>query len=87
MWDVHPVRGYHGMGFRSRMNKPVMDCGASVASHTIVSVPCSTESGASRPPMSVFTQPGQTELTAIFESASAAATWAVTPLSAVFEML
>jgi hypothetical protein len=37
--------------------------------------------------MSVLTHPGQTELTAMFESRSAAANWPVTPLSAVFEML
>ncbi len=75
------------MGLRSRMNRPVMDCGASVASHMIVSAPSSMERGASRPPMSVLTQPGQTELTAMLESASAAANWPVTPLSAVLEML
>ena len=82
-----PMAGYQGMGLRSRMNKPVMDWGASVASHTIVSAPCSTVSGASWPPMSVLTHPGQTELTAMWESRSAAANWPVTPLSAVLEML
>ena len=69
------------------MNKPVIDCGASVASHTIESAPSWSERVASLPPMSVLTHPGQTEFTAMFESASAAANLLVTPLIALFEML
>jgi hypothetical protein len=59
-------------------------CGASVASHTIVSAPFSTERVAPGPPMSVRTQPGQTEFTANFGSATASCE--VTPFRAVFEM-
>jgi hypothetical protein len=55
-----------------------------VASQTIMSAPSSTERVAFLPPMSVCTQPGQTEFTANF--GSAAASYDVTPLSAVFEM-
>ena len=56
---------YHqAMGFRSRRNWPVRVCGASSASQTIVSAPSSTERGAASPPISVRTQPGETEFTA-----------------------
>ena len=78
---------YQGIDLRSRRNSPVNFAGASVTSQTGVSAPCSTVRGAPSPPISVRTQPGQTELTAIFFLPSAEASWVVTALSAVFEML
>ena len=59
-------------------------CGASAASHTIVSAPSSTERVAPCPPISVRTHPGQTEFTANFGNAVASCD--VTSLSAVFEI-
>src|ERR1043166_10277596 len=79
--------GHHGISFRSRKNLPVSSRGAAVASHTIVSAPSATERGAFGPPMSVRTQPGQTEFTPMPLLRNAAASWRVTALSAVFEML
>src|SRR5262249_52362705 len=76
---------HHGISLRSRRNFPVNLCGASLASHTIVSAPSSTERVAFPPPMSVRTQPGQTALTANF--GNAATSCDVTPFSAAFEML
>src|SRR6184192_2304294 len=75
---------HHGISLRSRRNLPVRACGASLASHTIVSAPSSTERFAFSPPMSVRTQPGHTEFTANFGNAAASCT--VTPFNAVFEM-
>src|SRR5437762_10762291 len=77
-------RDYQGITFRSRKNLPVSFCGASAASQTMPVAPSPTERLAFGPPMSVRTQPGQTELTANF--GKAAASCEVTPLSAVFEM-
>ena len=59
------------MGWRSRRKLPVRFWGASVASHTIVSAPSSTERGAPEPLRSVRTQPGQTEFTEKFGNATA----------------
>src|SRR5437660_11450594 len=78
------VTFYQGISFRSRKNFPVSFCGASLASHTIVSAPSSTDRVAPCPPISVRTQPGQTEFIANF--GSAVANCDVTPLSAVFEI-
>src|SRR5947207_5376810 len=75
---------HHGISFRSRQNLPVSLRGASVASQTIVSAPCATVRVAPAPPMSVCTQPGQTELTAM--PGRAAASCRVTALSAAFEI-
>src|SRR6266513_5850012 len=77
-------RCHHGMTLRSRQNLPVSVCGASVASQTIPEAPSATERVAFDPPMSVRTQPGQTELMANF--GKAAASWEVTPFNAVLEM-
>src|SRR6058998_2663947 len=75
---------HQGISFRSRKNFPVSFCGASAASQTIVFAPSSTERVAPCPPISVRTQPGQTEFTANF--GNAVASCEVTALSAVFEM-
>src|SRR5262245_2973885 len=75
---------HHGISLRSRKNFPVNFCGASVASHTMVFAPSSTERAAPCPPISVRTHPGQTEFTA--KLGNAAASCDVTPLSAVLEM-
>src|SRR3954447_5142591 len=73
-----PERGfYQEMTFRCWKNLPVSFCGASVASQTIPLAPCSGDSDAFEPPMSVRTQPGQTEFTANFGNADAS--WTVTP--------
>src|SRR4029453_19589086 len=53
---------YHSMALRSRKTPPVGPSSGSVASHTVVSTPCSTDRGADGPPMSVRTQPGSTAL-------------------------
>src|SRR5205085_2908142 len=79
-----PNRDYHGMTLRSRQNLPVSFCGASAASQTMPAAPSAMERVAFDPPMSVRTQPGQTELTAKF--GRAAASCEVTPFNAVFEM-
>src|SRR6266404_1783746 len=75
---------HHGITLRSLQNLPVSVCGASAASQTMPDAPSATERVAFAPPISVRTQPGQTELTA--KSARAAASWTVTPFSAVLEM-
>ena len=75
---------YQGITFRSLKNLPVIDCGASDANHTTPEAPSATERVAFEPPISVRTQPGHTEFTANF--GSAAASCAVTPFNAVFEM-
>src|SRR5947208_13942638 len=75
---------YQGITFRSLKNLLVIECGASDASHTTPEAPSAIERVALEPPMSVRTQPGQTELTANF--GKAAASCAVTPFNAVFEM-
>src|SRR5438046_9382714 len=72
------------MTLLSRQNLPVSFCGASTASQTMPVAPSPTERLAFGPPMSVRTQPGQTELTANF--GKAAASCEVTPFNAVFEM-
>jgi len=46
-----------------RTNLPRSEAGASSASQTAVSAPCVTSRSAFGPTMSVFTQPGQMELT------------------------
>src|SRR5262245_1770500 len=76
---------HHVISARSRKNLPVSVAGASLASHTIVAAPSSTERSALLPPMSVRTHPGQTELTEIFCAASDLANMIVAPLSANFE--
>src|SRR6266403_1940543 len=73
---------HHGITLRSLQNLPVSVCGASAASQTIPEAPSATERVASAPPISVRTQPGQTELTANF--GKAAASCEVTPFNAVF---
>src|SRR5205085_6135827 len=73
-----------GMTLRCWKNLPVSFCGASATSQTIPFAPCSGDNDAFEPPMSVRTQPGQTEFTANFGSAAASCT--VTPFNAVFEM-
>src|SRR5215471_21368608 len=78
------LQNHQGISLRSRRNLAVRSCGASLASHTMVSAPSSTERLAFWPPISVRTQPGHTEFTANFGNAAASCT--VTPLSAVFEM-
>ena len=75
---------HQGITFRSRQNFPVSCWGASAASQTMPEAPSATERVAFEPPMSVRTQPGQTEFTANFDNAAASCT--VTPLTAVFEM-
>src|SRR5664279_4499289 len=64
-------RNHQGMAFRSLQNLPVSSWGASDASQTIPLAPSPTERVAFDPPMSVRTQPGQTELTANFGKAAA----------------
>ena len=64
---------------------PVNSGGASVASHTAVSAPSSTDRGAVGPPISVRTQPGHMEFTAILSPCRVLASMRVTPLSASFE--
>jgi hypothetical protein len=49
---------HHPMTLRSRKNFPLNVCGASVASHTAVSAPSSTDRVALAPPISVRTHPG-----------------------------
>src|SRR5829696_7985795 len=56
---------YQGIGRRSRKKPPVGPLSGRVAAQTGVSAPSSTERVAPDPPMSVRTQPGQTELTRI----------------------
>ena len=73
------IPGYHGIVFLSRRNLPLKDCGASAASQTIPDAPSATERVAFAPPISVRTQPGQTEL--IAKSGNAAASWTVTSLN------
>src|SRR5262245_17867750 len=75
---------HQGISLRSRKNFPVSFCGASLASHTMVSAPSSTERVAFDPPISVRTQPGQTEFTANFGNAVASCD--VTPSNAVIEL-
>src|SRR5207245_4433542 len=75
---------HHGITLRSCKNLPVSFCGASAASQTIPSAPSSTDRVALAPPISVRTQPGQTEFTA--NLGSAAASCEVTPFKAVLEM-
>src|SRR4029453_5514634 len=72
------------MTLRSRQNLPVSSCGAATASQTMPVAPSPTERVALAPPMSVWTQPGQTELTANF--GKAVASCVVTPFNAVFEI-
>src|SRR5204862_197681 len=43
--------GHHGISLRSRRNLPVRSCGASLASHTIVSAPSCTDRVAFAPPL------------------------------------
>src|SRR5437763_12885702 len=76
-------RSHHGITFRSFTNFAVMSCGASLASQTMPDAPSAIERVAFSPPISVRTQPGQTQFTA--KSGSAAASWTVTPFSAVLE--
>ena len=78
----HP---HHGISSRSRKNLPVSSSGASVASRTAVSAPSSTDRGAVGPPISVRTQPGHVEFTAILSPCRALASMRVSPLSASFE--
>src|SRR4051794_30814688 len=59
--DEGALKAHHGMGARSRKKPPVGPSSGRVAAHVIVSAPSSTERGAPAPPMSVRTQPGQTE--------------------------
>jgi len=61
--EISNPRHHHGIDFRSRKNPPLGPSSGNVASHTMVSAPCSTERSACGPPMSVRTQPGHTELT------------------------
>ena len=75
---------HQGMTFLSLQNFPVSFCGASQASHTMPDAPSAIDRVAFEPPISVRTQPGQTEFTADF--GSAAASCEVTPFNAVFEM-
>src|SRR5881396_2603249 len=83
--EIFPIQiVHHGISFRSRQNLPVSLRGASVASQTIVSAPCATVRVAPAPPMSVCTQPGQTELTAM--PGRAAASCRVTAFNAAFEI-
>ena len=56
---------YHPMDLRSRKNFPLSFGDASVANHIAVSAPSSTDREALAPPMSVRTQPGHIEYTAI----------------------
>jgi hypothetical protein len=75
---------YHGITFLSRQNFPVSLWGASLTNQTIPEAPSATDLVAFGPPISVWTQPGQTEFTANFGKAAASCT--VTPFIAVFEM-
>ena len=59
----------------------------SAAAHTTLAAPSSTERGASGPPISVATQPGQTELTRIREDLSSSASIRVSAFRAAFETL
>src|SRR5438046_7816107 len=77
-------QNHQGITLRSLQNLLVSFCGASEANHTTPARPSPTERVAFEPPISVRTQPGHTEFTANF--GNAAASWTVTPLSAVFEM-
>src|SRR5207247_2777331 len=79
-------RGYHSMDFRSLKNPPVGPSGGSVASHTIVSAPSSTDFGAPRPPMSVRTQPGLALLTSTPVPFVAPASCRVNAFSALFDI-
>ena len=62
---------HQGITLRSRQNLAVSFCGASEASQTIPEAPSATERVAPDPPISVLTQPGQTELTAKLGNAAA----------------
>src|SRR5215831_8293559 len=53
---------------RSRKKPPVGPLSGSVASHTVVSAPSSTDRGADRPPISVLTHPGSTTFASTPES-------------------
>src|SRR5436190_435401 len=66
---------------------PVGPVSGSVAAHTTLAAPSSTERGASGPPISVATQPGQTELTRIPEERSSSASRRVSAFKATFETL
>src|SRR5262249_54099111 len=78
------TENHHGISLRSRRNLPVISCGASLASHTIVSAPSSTERLALSPPISLRTQPGQIKFTTNFGNAAESCT--VTQFSAVFKI-
>src|SRR5919106_1603188 len=76
---------YQGIGLRSRKKPPLGAPSGSVASQTGVLAPSSTERRAFCPPMSVRTQPGQTELTRMFSSSSSAVNIRVSALRPVFD--
>ena len=73
---------HQGIGWRSWKKAPVGPPSASVASHTIVSVPCSTDRGAPEPPISVRTHPGSTAFTRTLLPRAASATMRVSALRA-----
>src|SRR6185295_4402147 len=84
--DLPDPRDYHSIGRRSRKNPPVGPSSGSVAAHTIVSAPCSTERGADGPPISVRTQPGSTALASTPRPRYVSASSFVNALSAVFDI-
>lgn len=76
---------HHPIGWPSRKKPPLGPPGASVAAHTMPEAPCLTFRSALTPPMSVLTQPGQTELTMMPRELSSCASVRVSTLSAAFE--
>src|SRR5947207_3794841 len=78
---------HHASGSPSREKPPVGPSSGSKAAHMTLVAPSSTVRGASGPPISVATQPGQTELTRMREARSSSANIRVSALSAAFETL
>src|SRR5215213_32776 len=88
----HPAPGaspdflvYQGIGRRSRKKPPVGPLFGRVAAQTAPSAPSSTGRGAREPPMSVWTQPGSTELTRMPLPLSSEARMRVRAFSPVLE--
>src|SRR5215212_4407800 len=81
-FDLHQASGW-----LSRKNPPVGPSSGSVTAHMTLAAPSSTVRGASGPPISVATQPGQTELTRIREARNSSASMRVSAFRATFETL
>src|SRR5512146_125908 len=75
---------YHGNGLPSRKNPPVGPLSGSVAAQIMLAAPSATLRGAPAPPISVATQPGQTEFTRMRALRSSAARVRVIAFSAAF---